>query len=417
MASVRKRTWGNGQGGRKADGRKAGESWEAQWQDGGKQRRKAGFRLQADALAYAVARQKEVNDGMSRPEGHKKTISQLSVEFLAYTESRVERRVIGPGHLINMRGHFRNYIARATDYEPPEKGNRAKSFSGSIGSMTLASVRPSSVEKFRDDLFAAGLSSKGVRAIIITLHQALDLARRRDYVATNAADRIKIEKPRAEKNERVTPPSVEGIQDVISAARGAIKLAIELSASSGIRAGELRALRYRHLDFKKRTLTVKVALNVKNEEGPPKSMAGYREIPLSPLMIEKIEAHRASALKQGNGALVFPPDDGWAFIPPGWLRHRLKTVLRDLGHVDNADIDDPCQGEEEDEESAGFTWHSIRHYAISSWIAQGLGLKAVQTFAGHADVATTWNRYGHLFPDEDHWAKITAATDVTLKVN
>jgi integrase len=50
----------------------------------------------------------------------------------------------------------------------------------------------------------------------------------------------------------------------------------------------------------------------------------------------------------------------------------------------------------------GATWHSLRHFAISSWIERKLSPKTVQTFAGHGSITITMDRYGHLFPSEDH---------------
>ena len=52
--------------------------------------------------------------------------------------------------------------------------------------------------------------------------------------------------------------------------------------------------------------------------------------------------------------------------------------------------------------AARFNWHALRHFAVSTWIEAGLTPKAVQTFAGHASLAITMDRYGHLFPSEDH---------------
>ena len=51
---------------------------------------------------------------------------------------------------------------------------------------------------------------------------------------------------------------------------------------------------------------------------------------------------------------------------------------------------------------ARFNWHALRHFAISCWIASGLDPKTVQTFAGHSSLQVTMDRYGHLFPSEDH---------------
>jgi integrase len=50
-----------------------------------------------------------------------------------------------------------------------------------------------------------------------------------------------------------------------------------------------------------------------------------------------------------------------------------------------------------------FNWHGLRHFAVSCWIEAGLAPKTVQTFAGHASLQVTMDRYGHLFPNDDHW--------------
>jgi integrase len=49
-----------------------------------------------------------------------------------------------------------------------------------------------------------------------------------------------------------------------------------------------------------------------------------------------------------------------------------------------------------------FNWHGLRHFAVSCWIEAGLAPKTVQTFAGHASLQVTMDRYGHLFPNADH---------------
>jgi integrase len=50
----------------------------------------------------------------------------------------------------------------------------------------------------------------------------------------------------------------------------------------------------------------------------------------------------------------------------------------------------------------GVTWHGLRHFGISCWIERRLSPKTVQTFAGHTSMQMTMDRYGHLFPSEDH---------------
>ena len=51
------------------------------------------------------------------------------------------------------------------------------------------------------------------------------------------------------------------------------------------------------------------------------------------------------------------------------------------------------------------TPHEARHCAISYFIAAGLDWKQISTWAGHADVRQTWNRYGHLVPGGEETAR------------
>jgi integrase len=56
-----------------------------------------------------------------------------------------------------------------------------------------------------------------------------------------------------------------------------------------------------------------------------------------------------------------------------------------------------------------YGWHSLRHYAVSTWLASGIDLKTAQSWAGHATLALTLDTYGHLIPRTDDHARIAAA--------
>jgi integrase len=47
------------------------------------------------------------------------------------------------------------------------------------------------------------------------------------------------------------------------------------------------------------------------------------------------------------------------------------------------------------------TLHECRHSCISTWIAAGVNIKAASTFAGHASISITLDRYGHLLPSSE----------------
>jgi integrase len=71
--------------------------------------------------------------------------------------------------------------------------------------------------------------------------------------------------------------------------------------------------------------------------------------------------------------------------------HRQRPVLDDL--------DRPArEGCVESRGSRGPTLHTSRHATISRLIVAGVNPKAVQTYAGHSSITTTFDAYGHLFP-------------------
>lgn len=409
MASIRKRKWsGEKAGARKADGGRTGVSWEVSWTEEGKRRKKSTFKTRAEAELFLLEKQQAVNDGTSRPAGDRMSLTDLSVIYLQHEEQRAAREEIGKGHLRNQRAHFRNYIARAPDFQGSTRGRAVKPFTSSIGHYKLTKIKPSTVIRFRDALFAAGLGYKAARAHIITLGSALEWARLRDLVATNAANKVPVAAPTKQKETRVTPPSTAAIMEVLRASPPELAEIILFSACTGLRAGELRCLRYRHIDLEKLSLRVKVALEIDDSEGPPKSKAGYRTIPIGAELAARLLKRKTSAGANGK-SLVFPNDKG-SYIYRGSLLKQLNKVTAGLGWLAAGEVELDADEDEEDDGNTRFTWHALRHYAISSWIAADFNLKAVQVYAGHADVNTTWNRYGHLFPQEDQSVKMASAS-------
>jgi integrase len=401
MAHARKRTWNSpDSGSRKANGRKAGESWEARFKVEGKWRKKAGFKTKAEAEAHALDQESRARAGIARPNGEKITLEGFAAEFFPYQEARLKRDVITRAHVRNMQGHFRNYISRRNDWAPYNLGGRVREFEGGIGHLKLSEIRPRHIEKFRDDLLEVGLNEQTVRAILTSLHIMFDLARRRDYIATNPADKIKIEIPRGARGDRRYPPPKESVAACLAVAPDPLKLVLQMAASSGLRAGELRALRQCHINLVEKTVRVEFSANSWNEVGPPKSPAGYRSVPISDPLLDRLVTYRRQLGSWRPTDLVFPTESGGVVGDGYWLK-QLYKLFDELGW--------PGKGRTSSRAAIRFNMHELRHYAISSWIAADLGLKAVQTFAGHADIRITWNRYGHLFPDERHHEKINVA--------
>jgi integrase len=115
--------------------------------------------------------------------------------------------------------------------------------------------------------------------------------------------------------------------------------------------------------------------------GEPKSAAGHRSVPAGPFVLNTLKEWKLACPK-GDLDLVFPSSDGSVADHANTVRRHFKPLCDKL--------------------KIKLRWHDMRHFAVSLWIEQGFSIKEVMTFAGHASVQRTMERYGHLFPTPDH---------------
>jgi integrase len=275
--------------------------------------------------------------------------------------------------LVVYAGHVNNHILNA---------------SYGIGSKRLSQLTARSVGDFRDRLRDAHITVPTVRKILATLHSALEFAISQDWVATNAAHGIRVIGPRDEGSKKIVPPSKKEVQDLLEAADEDFRLMLMFAASTGARAGEQWAIRWRDIDPENGLLHIARRVDAYGDEGAPKSAAGIRTIPLSSQLIAKLKAFMLKSKFKGAENLVFANECGGYIGHDNLIKRRFHPLFEKLERV-KAPV-------------RRFNWHALRHFAVSCWIEAGFTPKAVQTFAGHASLQVTMDRYGHLFPREDH---------------
>ena len=161
---------------------------------------------------------------------------------------------------------------------------------------------------------------------------------------------------------------------------------------AGLRRGELRALRWRDVDFDAGLIRVRRGWDDVEGEQDPKSYAGQRVVPMAGTLRRELAAHR---LRSGRGAddLAFGRTPREPFIP-STARTRARKAWK------GADLEP-------------LTPHEARHACASYLIAAGLNPKQVQTYIGHSDVRTTFNVAGHLLPGDE----ATAAAQLDALLN
>jgi integrase len=128
-----------------------------------------------------------------------------------------------------------------------------------------------------------------------------------------------------------------------------------LAAVTGLRRGEILALRWRHIDFDQLVLTVREAWKGGQEIGPPK-WEHNRLVPLSSRTIDRLVRLQGASIRLGPDDFVFCYDNGPRFGETWWrkrfcaameqagidwrsrrltphsFRHTINTIVRDSGH-------------------------------------------------------------------------------------
>jgi integrase len=151
-----------------------------------------------------------------------------------------------------------------------------------------------------------------------------------------------------------------------------------LALLTGLRRGELFALRWKDLDLAERTLTVRQAVYERVFD-TPKTQAGLRRVPLSAAAVQVIEIWRCRVDAADPDALVFSTWSGKPISPNNVLKP-IVAAAKALG-------------------LPKLSWLTFRR-TYSSWAHEkGVPAKVVATLMGHSKVDTTLNVYTQVLDD------------------
>ena len=286
MASVRKRRWTTRTG-------EAKMAWVMDYTDGRGERQRKHFLNKKAADAFRISIEGQLQMGTYRPNAEKVTVREVCKGFLEHCAGRHRRDERMTRKMLAVyTGHVHNHILHA-DY--------------GLGSLKLSQLTARSVGDFRDRLRSVGcVSVPTARKILATLHGALAYAISQDWVATNAAHRIRVIGSRDEGSKKITPPSKEDIRAVLDAAEEDFRLMLRFAASTGARAGEQWAARWRDLDLEGGKLHIRRRVDVYGGEGAPKSAAGVRMVPISGQLVASLKAWKLRSKFKRPDDLIFP---------------------------------------------------------------------------------------------------------------
>lgn len=263
------------------------------------------------------------------------------------------------------------------------------------------------ITDYRERLLEGDLAHRTVQKILILLGGILGRAKRKGWIAVNPYDDV--EKVSVKQSDEFNVLSIEQVHAVARAAADSVLSAMFLIAAfTGLRQGELIALRWRHVDFANRILHVRRNLpGGVTVEDTPKSHR-VRSVPLSDQALVVLDALSRREHFTDPEDLVFPSEVG-AYLLADVIRDEFYDALdaAGLGHLrwDGAPSKENPDGVRRDDP---IVFHDLRHTFGTTCAAKGIDLRRIQAWMGHADIQTTM-RYLHYVPQHDDAARLTAA--------
>jgi integrase len=340
---------------------KCGCSWQAEVYDA-----EAKDKIRESFPSFAAARNwrhdalVELREGRLRAVGGA-TLNEVADAWLEGAESGA----------IRARGGHKFKPATVRSYEKALRLRvRAK-----LGSKRLGDIRRVDVQALVDELIADEWSASTIHTTVAALQTVCRHELRRGRLNVNPADNLELPAVRNGRDRIVTPQHAASL---IAAVPEDDRAMWATAAYGGLRRGELQALRAADVDLSNGVIRVERSMDDKQGVGETKGR-NKRRVPIPKALRKVLSEHLVRTGRRGDELLF-----GVSAVSP------FTNAL-----TERADRAWKAAGLER------VTPHELRHCYASYMIAAGVNVKALSTFMGHAKVAITIDRYGHLLPGSE----------------
>jgi integrase len=391
--SIRRRRWTTRKGEIK-------EAWVVAYTDSNGARRLKTFTRKKAADEYAARASIQVREGTHVADSVSVTVKKASELWIAGAEAAA----LEPTTINQYNQHLKLHILPF------------------LGHMLLSRLTAPIVRIFEDNLRDAGRSPAMVKRARGSLGALLADAQERGLVARNVVRDLRGRRRRGKERQAerrhkaklvvgVDIPAREEIKAIISAATNRWRPLLITDIFTGLRASELRGLRWADVELANRQIQVRQRADRYNKLGSPKSDAGRRTIPIPRIVVNTLREWKL-ACPRGDDELSNIIHRG--LIPTLVAAGVTKRVVDESGNPVFDKQGRPLV-------TAKYTgMHALRHF-FASWLINrladgGLGLppKTVQERMGHSSIIMTMDTYGHLFPRGDDTEELDAAEKALL---
>jgi integrase len=401
--SVRKRKW------KTADGLDQ-ESWVVNYTDQAGKRRLKSFDKKKAADKFDAVVRTELKIGIHTPDSSSITVGEAGDRWIAACTSAGLERTTIDAYRSHLELHIKPFLGKrklsqlsvpmVTDFERKLRD----------GTETEKRRSVAMVKRVRADLGAliANAQEEGLVARNVVREVRAKRRRGRERQAERRA------KPKLRVG--VDIPAPNEIKAIINTLQGVWRPILLTVIFSGLRASELRGLRWANVDLARREIHVRERADEYKELGRPKSASGERTIPIPPIVANTLREWQLKCPKSKLD-LVFPsPVHGDVvglqyIVRRGLWPVQIAAGITKVGKDGNGKITDIAK-------YSGL--HALRHF-FASWcinrkVEGGLELpaKLVQERLGHSTIAMTLDIYGHLFPRMDDSEELAAAERALL---
>lgn len=254
-----------------------------------------------------------------------------------------------------------------------------------IGRIPVKLLTPLDLQRLYADLLADGLKPMSVKHVHAILHRLLRQAVRWDVALRNVADLV--DPPRAARTEMMTLSRDEVLQLLAAAAPDRLEAVYVLAATTGMRRGEILALRWKDVDLARGRLAVVGTLQREGglQVADVKTARSRRPVMLPRVAVEalrrrqllQVEERRAAGEQWKEGDFVFSTSVGGPIEPGNLLRRSFEPLLRRAG-------------------LPRIRFHDLRHTAATLMLSDGIHPKVASEVLGHSTVAITLDLYSHV---------------------
>lgn len=379
--------------------------WQAGYVDGAGNRRFKLFGRKSDAEKWLTDIRHDVSRGVHTPGSVSPTVREAGELWLKRCREKSLEAMTVKGYVEHCELHIFPFI----------------------GAKKLSDLTVPACNAFADQLRDAGRSAEMIKRVIRSLGAIFKEARRRGLSNVAPTDGLELDLPERDDPRPVIPTKAE-LQAIIKAATardGRWRTLVLVAIFCGLRASELRGLRWADVDFDARQISVSQRADASNTIGRLKSKAAYRSIKLSPLALNALREWKLLCPKRATGEkdtsgepvkvldLVFPNGVGRVESYANLIDRGFGPIQIEAGvSVQREAVDEA--GEPMLVAVAKYGLHALRHACASLWIESGYNPKQIQRLMGHSSIKVTFDVYGHLFADAE--ADQKAAENVQVRL-